>query len=33
MYVENGEIVSECEIEDLDVKFWQELPKLPHTNV
>jgi len=30
IYVENGEIVSECESEDLDVKFWHELPKLPY---
>lgn len=29
IYIENGEIVSECESEDLDVKFWHELPKLP----
>lgn len=29
IYVENGEIVSECESEDLDVNFWHELPKPP----
>ena len=29
MYIENGEIVSECESEDLDVNFWHELPKPP----
>jgi hypothetical protein len=29
IYIENGEIVSECESEDLDVKFWHELPKPP----
>lgn len=29
IYVENGEIVSECESEDLDVNFWNELPKPP----
>ena len=28
IYVENGEIVSECESEDLDVNFWHELPKI-----
>jgi hypothetical protein len=32
IYVENGEIVSECESEDLDVNFWHELPKLPCIN-
>lgn len=31
LYVEDGEIVSECESEDLDVVFWHELPKLPFT--
>ena len=29
-YLENGEIVSECESEDLDVKFWIALPKPPN---
>jgi hypothetical protein len=29
IYAENGEIISECESEDLDVEFWQELPKMP----
>lgn len=29
IYVENGEIVSECESEDLDVTYWHEIPKLP----
>lgn len=29
IYIENGEIVSECESEDLDVVFWHELPKPP----
>jgi hypothetical protein len=29
IYIENGEIVSECESEDLDVNFWHALPKLP----
>jgi hypothetical protein len=29
IYVENGEIVSECESEDLDVNFWHELPEPP----
>lgn len=29
IYIENGEIVSECESEDLDVNFWHELPKPP----
>ncbi|HEX4888567.1 MAG TPA: DUF551 domain-containing protein [Luteibaculaceae bacterium] len=28
IYVENGQIVSECEIDDLDVKYWQPLPKI-----
>lgn len=29
IYESNGEIVSECEIEDTDVMFWHELPKPP----
>lgn len=29
IYESNGEIVSECEIQDLDVVFWHELPKPP----
>jgi hypothetical protein len=29
IYEENGKIVSECEIDDLDVKFWHKLPKPP----
>lgn len=29
IYIENGEIVSECESDDLDVNFWHELPKPP----
>jgi len=29
MWIENGEIVSECESDDLDVTMWQELPKVP----
>lgn len=29
IYQENGEIVSECESDDLDVVFWHELPKPP----
>jgi len=29
VYIENGEIVSECESEDLDVVYWHELPKPP----
>ena len=29
MYIENDEIVSECESEDLDVNFWHEIPKPP----
>jgi len=28
VYIENGEIVSECESDDLDVVYWHELPKL-----
>lgn len=29
-YIENNEIVSECESDDLDdVKYWQKMPKLP----
>lgn len=27
MYIENGEIVAECESEDLDVVYWHALPK------
>lgn len=26
IYSENGQIVSECEIQDLDVRYWHELP-------
>jgi len=29
IYIENAQIVSECESEDLDVKFWHELPEPP----
>lgn len=29
IYEENGQIVSECESDDLDVKFWARLPKAP----
>lgn len=29
IYQENGEIVSECESNDLDVAFWHEIPKPP----
>lgn len=29
IYVEKGEIVSECESEDLDVLYWHELPSYP----
>jgi hypothetical protein len=32
IYAENGEIVSECESEDLHVNYWHELPKLPNKN-
>ncbi len=28
IYIENGEIVSDCDSEDLDVEFWIDLPKL-----
>ena len=29
-YIENNEIVSECESDDLDnVKYWRKMPKLP----
>jgi len=31
IYIENGEIVSECESEDLEVNYWHELPKPPYT--
>lgn len=31
IYAENGKIVSECESDDLDIKFWQPLPNLPST--
>ena len=27
IYEENGQIMSECESDDLDVNFWHELPK------
>jgi hypothetical protein len=32
-YIENEQIVAECDIEDLDVHYWHELPKvkLPQT--
>lgn len=29
IYEENGKIVSECESDDLDVKFWHMLPEPP----
>lgn len=29
VYSENGQIVSECEIDDLDVTHWHEIPTLP----
>ena len=29
IYQEKGKIVSECESEDLDVKFWHRLPEPP----
>lgn len=29
IYEEKGEIVSECESDDLDVKYWHPLPKPP----
>lgn len=29
IYSENGKIVSECESDDLDVKFWHPTPALP----
>lgn len=29
IYQENGRIVSECESDDLDVKFWHKLPEPP----
>jgi hypothetical protein len=29
IYAENGQIVSECESEDLDVQLWHKLPKVP----
>jgi hypothetical protein len=32
IYAENGEIVSECESEELHVNYWHELPKLPIKN-
>lgn len=27
--IDDGKIEAECEIEDLDVKYWHRLPKLP----
>lgn len=32
IYAEDGKIVAECESDDLDVTYWQRLPKLPVTN-
>lgn len=29
IYQEDGKIVSECESDDLDVKFWHRLPEPP----
>ena len=29
IYQEKGVIVAECEIDDLDVKYWHKLPKPP----
>ena len=29
IYQEKGKIVSECEFDDLDVKFWHRLPEPP----
>ena len=29
IYSENGKIVSECDIDDLDVTHWCRLPELP----
>jgi hypothetical protein len=29
IYIEDGEIVSQCESEDLTVNFWHKLPKAP----
>lgn len=29
IYAEGDSIVAECEAEDLDVKYWKRLPKLP----
>lgn len=29
IYEENGEIVSECESDDIEVNFWHPLPKTP----
>lgn len=29
IYEENGKIVSECEIDDIEVKFWHKLPDPP----
>jgi hypothetical protein len=33
VYQENDEIVAECESEDLDVEFWQSLPKPPKKQI
>jgi len=30
IYQEKGNIVSECEPYDIDVRFWHRLPKPPH---
>ena len=31
IYIDNGEITSECESEDLDVVYWKPLPSPPKT--
>ena len=31
IYIDNGEITSECESDDLDVRYWMPLPSPPKT--
>ena len=31
IYIDNGEITSECESDDLDVRYWMSLPSPPKT--
>ena len=33
IYQEKGNIVSECELYDIDVRFWHRLPKPPYIEI